>query len=680
MVSMAPAPAPLPPHDAAAPAGLRRFALIGGLVGLGALAAGALAAAPGAGGGRPVVAVAIPLGAAAMVDQTVPRTAERLLADAEYVNGPAASGFDPAAFLAGRPGALAGYRETVAGESLSAAQIIQRVADEHSISPRLLIALVEDATGAVDDASMAGRLAAPFGGGVSGGGLHAALRSAAAWLDDGFYGLKYRDTRTLHFADGSAAEGPTTPGAGHFAVARFLAMGETASRWPGRLASFAATFRRLFGDIPAALAGPPAPIPPQPPLLLPWAEGERWYFTGGPHGGWGVATAWSAVDFAPPSPVGCRAAPEWVLAAAPGVVTRSERGYVVVDLDGDGDERSGWVLLHLHMGTEGRVPSGTVLAAGDRIGHPSCEGGRSTGAHLHLARRYDGEWVPAFGGPAPLDLSGWTFAGSSREYDGSMARAGDDTRQAVTSGRGGRSDIVSDNGPTRRAELAVAWQGLAAARSQVASAAPMVPAAAAAADLAAAALDGTVGPESSPVAGPAEVPGEPPARSEAEAPWDLAGVPELVVNLRLPGRAAQHTPFEVRIEGEPGHLGRVSQPAGEALPFVGHTDAAGRGEPIVLTGLAAGPYRVTVRVPGFRPQQLFDVTLGPGRTTIDLTSPLTPLLAGELTQDDAIDGRDLAAWLGLAAERAPAADVDGDGRVGVGDLGRILDSWRHAAP
>jgi len=37
----------------------------------------------------------------------------------------------------------------------------------------------------------------------------------------------------------------------------------------------------------------------------------------------------------------CYVSPNWVTAAAPGVIARSGEGYVVLDLDGDGDEHTG---------------------------------------------------------------------------------------------------------------------------------------------------------------------------------------------------------------------------------------------------------------------------------------------------------------------------------------------------
>lgn len=636
-------------------------------------ASAALSAGPAVAAGGSLADTGIP-----PAEHPVPpaRTAERMLAEVEVPYGPFLAGWSTAEFVRERGGALAGYTESVGGETLSGAELVERVAQEHSLSPALLLALLEEATGAVEDPAAAARLGRPFGASLAGPGLNAGLRSAAAWLDDGFYGLLHRDTSTLHFRDGSQQPGPLDAGAGHFAVARLLAMSSTPDTLPTRLAAFAATYRRLFGDPPAAADRLPPP-PEQPPLLLPWPEGERWHFTGGPHGAWGVATAWSAVDFAPPSNVGCSAAPEWVVAAAPGVVTRSERGLVAVDLDGDGYEGSGWVLLYLHMATDGRVPSGTVLAAGDRIGHPSCEGGRSTGAHLHLARKHDGRWLPAAGGPAPLDLSGWAFQGGSREYDGAMSHINGERRNAVTSGRGGPSDVVSDNGPARQAQLAPAWQALARG---LPAASPATAAGVAVADSTAppaslqAILNPNLGHRPAPVAAPAAVdlaasisPSavsfEPPlpGATDQEGPTEPG---ELVVNLTWTDRRSLETPFSVAIQDA----------AGDAQPLIGRTDALGRGDPLALPGVAPGHYTVVVRVPGFQPQSLHRVALGQGRTVVELGGRLVPLLAGELNQDDVVDARDAAAWFGHATRHRPEADVNGDGRVTAGDLALVLRS------
>jgi len=52
---------------------------------------------------------------------------------------------------------------------------------------------------------------------------------------------------------------------------------------------------------------------------------------------------------------------------------------------------------------------------------PSCEGGVSTGTHLHFARKYNGEWILA-DGPLPFNLDGWIAKESIVEYQGTLTR------------------------------------------------------------------------------------------------------------------------------------------------------------------------------------------------------------------------------------------------------------------
>jgi len=126
----------------------------------------------------------------------------------------------------------------------------------------------------------------------------------------------------------------------------------------------------------------------------------------------------AALDFAPPADApGCLPNSTWITAASAGFVVRSDNGTVVVDMDGDGNEETGWNIVYLHVGTTHRVKLGTWVEKGERIGHPSCEGGISTGTHLHLARKYNGEWIPA-DGPLAFKLSGWTAKAASVPYQG----------------------------------------------------------------------------------------------------------------------------------------------------------------------------------------------------------------------------------------------------------------------
>jgi hypothetical protein len=103
------------------------------------------------------------------------------------------------------------------------------------------------------------------------------------------------------------------------------------------------------------------------------------------------------------------------------VVVRSEPGIVELDLDGDGDSRTGWIVFYLHVASRDRVPLGARLEAGDPIGHPSCEGGTSTGTHIHIARKYNGEWILA-DGPLAFNLEGWIVHSGDQPYQGTMTR------------------------------------------------------------------------------------------------------------------------------------------------------------------------------------------------------------------------------------------------------------------
>jgi murein DD-endopeptidase MepM/ murein hydrolase activator NlpD len=187
---------------------------------------------------------------------------------------------------------------------------------------------------------------------------------------------------------------------------------------------FAATYKKYFGDpwknvqsyIPGSLE--------QPTFILPFPVGETWAFTGAPHAGWGSGDPLAAMDFAPPSSLGgCAGTAEFALAVAAGEIVRSDIGLVVLDLDADGDERTGWDILYLHMASTDKVRTGTLVKAGDPIGHPSCEGGEATGTHVHIARMYNGEWMPA-DSAIPFVMDGWTPHNGSDAYFGTLTKGG----------------------------------------------------------------------------------------------------------------------------------------------------------------------------------------------------------------------------------------------------------------
>jgi len=357
----------------------------------------------------------------------------KIVPDSELVYGPGAAGFDVHAFAAALGGRLLSYQEEVEGQTMDGPAIVQLLADRYSVNPRLLLAVVEYKTGWVTNPQPPERAnLLSYVGTTVPTGLYGQLSWAANLLNLGFYGRNEGGLRGFNLGETTQVTFAPTINDGTAGVQRFLGAveGVTYESWQrdagpdGLYATFVSLFGSPFGYaheplLPAGLAAPA--------LALPWPEGETWYLTGGPHGAWNSGSAWSALDFVPPSDtVGCVQSDAWVTAPAAGVVVRSGNGAVVIDMDEDGKQAdgyagTGWAITAMHLETRDRIANGARVAAGDRLGHPSCEGGFSNGTHVHLARSYNGRWISA-DGDMPFNLSGWVSSGAGAEYDGYLTR------------------------------------------------------------------------------------------------------------------------------------------------------------------------------------------------------------------------------------------------------------------
>ena len=353
----------------------------------------------------------------------------KILPDSELVYGPAARGFDARSFVTGLNGYLLRHQEEVEGQMMDGPAILQLVADRHSINPRLLLAVLEHQAGWVTQEAPPARATILGYSGSGAPGLYGQLSWAANLLNLGFYGRAEGGLRSFNLGNDTQITFSPTINDGTAAVQRFLASvdGATYDSWQADVSADGLynTYHRLFGNSFAYTFEPILPTGLEvPTLALPWADGETWYFTGGPHGAWNSGSAWGALDFVPPGEqVGCIQNDSWVTAMADGVVVRSGNGAVVIDLDGDDYAGTGWALTYMHLETRDRAPLGAQVKAGDRLGHPSCEGGFSNGTHLHIARSYNGRWINA-DGDLPFIMSGWISAGAGAEYDGYLERDG----------------------------------------------------------------------------------------------------------------------------------------------------------------------------------------------------------------------------------------------------------------
>ncbi len=350
----------------------------------------------------------------------------KILPDHAFVNSPTSIGFNTAAFVASQPGWLKNYRVYVSGEWRSGAEMVDYIATNYSISPRLLLAILEYQGGALTQPAIPEKknllgLKRQFWT-----SHYLQLVLAANELNNGYYGwrsgtlLEYKDVDEYLIRPDPWQNAASV--AIQYYYSRIFA-GDNYALATGS-EGFSLTYSKIFGD---PWSDPTVLIPgslQQPPLKFPFPNDQTWSYTGGPHTGWGTGEPFAAIDFAPPAEKsGCVTAGSinFSIAMADGLVVRSSIDGIALDLDKDGDERTGWVIFYLHLAADQRAPLGAELNAGDLIGYPSCEGGHSTGTHVHIARKYNGEWIVA-DSAVPFNINGWVTHNGSRDYLGTLTR------------------------------------------------------------------------------------------------------------------------------------------------------------------------------------------------------------------------------------------------------------------
>ena len=367
------------------------------------------------------------------LEDTTPDT--QIFPDSEVVLSATSIDFDTLEYVEEMGGYLTEHRDYLGSTGWTyGAESVRRHAFENSFNPRLLLALIEYESGwLLGQPGNISETDYPLGYiDVNKRGLFRQMMIAVQDLALGYYGWREGSLTELTFTDGTTKRIAPDLNAGSVAIQYYFAQKLPYDRWAQTVdknVGFPALYAELFGD-PWVRARSIEPLFPagleQPKLTLPFEAGRIWAYTGGPHSAWEREGALAAIDFAPSSDItGCIESDKWVLAPVAGMVVRTDKGILVLDLDGDGNEATGWNLLFLHIATPGKAKLGDWLEPGDRIGKPSCEGGISTGTHLHFARKYNGELILA-DGPLAFDLDGWTAHAGSAPYKGTLTR-GDDT-------------------------------------------------------------------------------------------------------------------------------------------------------------------------------------------------------------------------------------------------------------
>ncbi|MBT7070146.1 MAG: LysM peptidoglycan-binding domain-containing protein [Anaerolineae bacterium] len=353
----------------------------------------------------------------------------QIMPDSVFINGPAATNFDTQSFVDAYPGWLKDYKSYASGENRSGAEIVDYVATNFSVSPRLLLALLEDQAGALTQTEEPkSEYTLGYIEPKSHKGMYLQLVWAANTLNNGYYGWREGKLTEFDREDGSIERPDPWQNAATVGIQYYLSRSLSGSAYERAIGpeGLLDTYSRLFGDPWANVDTHIPGLLQQPELLLPFPRGRTWTYTGGPHTGWGIGMPFAAIDFAPPSEFsGCFVTDpqQFATAMADSVVSRVDRGLIVLDLDMDGDERTGWSIIYLHLATPDRADLGAVLKAGDSVGYPSCEGGTTTGTHIHIARKYNGEWIAA-DSPVPFTMEGWVPQNGAAEYEGAIIRNG----------------------------------------------------------------------------------------------------------------------------------------------------------------------------------------------------------------------------------------------------------------
>ncbi|MEO0565131.1 MAG: LysM peptidoglycan-binding domain-containing protein, partial [Chloroflexota bacterium] len=237
----------------------------------------------------------------------------KLLSDTRFVRTGAALPFDVASFIAAQRGYIRIATDNVdrslpngfrVAESLTAAQVLDRVSREYSVDPRVLLTLLELESNWLSQPNVPeDRRRFPLNiPDENREGMYRQLAWAADQLNRAFYDWQFGDLQIIQFSTGERRLYDRSLNAATVAIQYQQSLTRPFATWETQLSAgnFLATYAAYFGD-PFVDDMPLIPVDfTQPQMQLPFAEGETWFYTGGPHGGWGNGSAWAAIDLAPP--------------------------------------------------------------------------------------------------------------------------------------------------------------------------------------------------------------------------------------------------------------------------------------------------------------------------------------------------------------------------------------------
>lgn len=308
-------------------------------------------------------------------------------------------GFDIEKFLGARAPHLLPY-----------AEVISHWSGYTSISPQVLIALIELQSGAVSSPNLDKESEArPFGKLSDKSGFAEQVQDVADRLANDLYSNKASLSGRSEFG-GNVTADPLEALLAR--TGRSAAVGDATEAY----SDFVAVYNRLYAEPWAARTKSSVvvkAIPPSALLQMPYPRGARWH-VGGTHTSSGSGNyPMGSLDMSVGGGWGSNQSGNWVVAAAGGQVKRHSSCHIEVV------HSSGWSTTYYHM-MNLQQATGATVTANQRLGNPAntkgqalCNGGSSTGPHQHFSLKYNGSYSHLDG----VSLSGYAIKAGRYSYD-----------------------------------------------------------------------------------------------------------------------------------------------------------------------------------------------------------------------------------------------------------------------
>lgn len=290
------------------------------------------------------------------------------------------------------------------------------------ISPKVLIALMEQQSGIVSSRNIARNgMDTPFGALSKATGFNAQTRDVAQALRDALY--EREDQAATQAPTGRAALVAINPlQVLHLAAGESLATASFKSD-----AGFQKTYAGLFNgprrakpvnQQDSATATGDVSILANSFLQFPFPRGQTWH-VGGAHTNTGSGSyPMSSLDMSKGGGWGSNQSTTWVVASAPGQFKRHSSCFAEI-VHSDGRSTTYYHMMNLRFST------GATVSRNASIGNPAntqaqalCNGGSSTGPHVHWSLKLNGSFQHLNG----VTLSDYVITATGSSYDTNCSR------------------------------------------------------------------------------------------------------------------------------------------------------------------------------------------------------------------------------------------------------------------